>query len=480
MPMTLFECDKVIPERKKHCYIKAPGEDTTQYLPAANIATIPGSLSERGCAYCGAKLVIGGVIKDAIQMIHGPVGCTYDTWHTKRYPSDNDNFQLKYAWSTALREKHVVFGAEKQLKKNVMEAFEQMPNVKRMIIYTTCATALIGDDPKAVAEEVMDQLPDVDIFVVECPGFAGVSQSKGHHVLNISWINQKVGTVEPEITSKYVINFIGDYNIQNDTLVLGKYLEKMGVQVLAHFTGNATYDECRTMHRAHLSVVNCARSAGYIANELKKKYGIPRLDIDAWGFNYMAEGLRKIGAFFGIEKETEAVIEEEYALWKPKLDWYKERLAGKKMCIWTGGPRLWHWTHAVEDDMGIEVVAMSSKFGHQEDFEKVIARGRTGTVYIDDANELEFFEVIDMVKPDIIFTGPRVGDLVKKMHIPYLNGHAYHNGPYMGFEGFVNMARDIYNAVNSPLWKLAGVDICQKRHVQAGETAGKKPEKAAV
>ena len=49
------------------------------------------------------------------------------------------------------------------------------------------------------------------------PGFSGVSQSKGHHVLNIGWINDKVGTVEPEITSDYTINFIGDYNIQGDT-----------------------------------------------------------------------------------------------------------------------------------------------------------------------------------------------------------------------------------------------------------------------
>ena len=35
----------------------------------------------------------------------------------------------------------------------------------------------------------------------------------------------------------------------------------------------------------------------------------------------------------------------------------------------------------------------------------------------------------------VIFTGPRVGELVKKLHIPYINGHGYHNGPYMGFEG---------------------------------------------
>jgi vanadium-dependent nitrogenase alpha chain len=464
MAMKLLDCDATIPEREKHVYIKVSGEDTTQFLPISNAPTLPGTLSERGCAFCGAKLVIGGVLKDTIQMIHGPFGCAYDTWHTKRYPSDNDHFQLKYVWSTDMKEKNIVFGGEKQLKLSIEEAFDEMPNIKRMFVYTTCGTALIGDDPKAVAKQVKKERPDVDIFVVECPGFAGVSQSKGHHVLNIGWVSEKVGTLEKEITSPYTMNFIGDYNIQGDTQLLQQYWDRLGIQVIAHFTGNSTYDDLRSMHQAQLNVMNCARSAGYIANELKKRYGIPRLDIDSWGFSYMASGLRKVGAFFGIEDSVEELIADEYAKWKPKLDWYKERLTGKKMAIWTGGPRLWHWTRAVEDDLGVQVVAMSSKFGHQEDFEKVIARGREGTVYIDDANELEFFEVIDMVKPDVIFTGPRVGELVKKLHLPYINGHAYHNGPYMGFEGFVNLARDMYNAVNSPLWNLAKEDIREKEH----------------
>ncbi|MEH2054494.1 nitrogenase subunit alpha, partial [Nostoc sp.] len=361
--------------------------------------------------------------------------------------------------SSDMKEQHVVFGGEKLLKKAMLEAFAEFPDIKRMMVYTTCSTALIGDDIKPVVKEVEKELGDVDIFTVECPGFAGVSQSKGHHVFNMGWMTDKVGTYEPEITSPYTINVIGDYNIQGDTFVMEKYMEKMGIQIIAHFTGNGTYDSLRGMHRAQLNVTNCARSAGYIANELKKKYGIPRIDVDTWGFDYAKEGLRKIGAFFGIEDRAEAVIAEEVAKYESKLEWYKERLAGKKVCIWTGGPRLWHWTKALEDDLGMHVVAMSSKFGHQEDFEKVIARGEEGTIYIDDGNELEFFEVLEMVKPDLVLTGPRVGALVKKLHLPYVNGHGYHNGPYMGFEGAVNMARDMYNAIYSPLMKLANLDI---------------------
>jgi len=49
--------------------------------------------------------------------------------------------------------------------------------------------------------------------------------------------------------------------------------------------------------------------------------------------------------------------------------------------------------------------------------------------------------------------------VAKKMRVPYLNAHAYHNGPYKGFEGWVRFARDIYNAVYSPIYQLSGLDI---------------------
>ncbi|WP_058304224.1 nitrogenase iron-iron protein, alpha chain [Gorillibacterium timonense] len=461
MPYHTFKCSECIPERGKHAVSKGPCEDLTSALPLGYLNTIPGSISERGCAYCGAKHVIGTPMKDVIHMSHGPVGCTYDTWQTKRYISDNDNFQLKNTFATDVKEKHIVFGAERLLKQNIVEAFQAFPDIKRMTIYQTCATALIGDDINAVAQEVMDEMPEVDIFVCNSPGFAGPSQSGGHHKINIAWINQKVGNVEPEITSDYVINYVGEYNIQGDQEVMQDYFKRMGIQVLSTFTGNGSYDDLRAMHRAHLNVLECARSAEYICNELRVRYGIPRLDIDGFGFEPLSASLRKIGLFFGIEDRAEAIIAEETAKWKPELDWYKERLKGKKVCLWPGGSKLWHWANVIHEEMGVEVVSVYTKFGHQGDMEKGIARCEEGALAIDDPNELEGIEAMNTLKPDIIFTGKRPGEVAKKLRVPYLNAHAYHNGPYKGFEGWVRFARDIYNGIYSPIHQLSGLDISE-------------------
>ncbi|MBP2666256.1 MAG: Fe-only nitrogenase FeFe protein subunit AnfD precursor [Firmicutes bacterium] len=459
MPYHEFECSKCIPERKQHAVDKGPGENVTDALPLGYQNTIPGSISERGCAYCGAKHVIGTPMKDVIHMSHGPVGCTYDTWQTKRYISDNDNFQLKYTYATDMKEKHIVFGAEKLLKQNIIEAFKAFPTMKRMTIYQTCASALIGDDMNAIAQEVMDDMPDVDIFVCNSPGFAGPSQSGGHHKINIAWINQKVGQVEPKITSDYVINYVGEYNIQGDQEVMLDFFKRMGIQVLSTFTGNGSYDDLRAMHKAHLNVLECARSAEYICNELRVRYGIPRLDIDGFGFGPMSDTLMKIGMFFGIEDRARAIIAEETAKWKPELDWYRERLTGKKVCLWPGGSKLWHWAHVIHAEMGVNVVSVYTKFGHQGDMEKGIARCEEGALAIDDPNELEGLEALERLKPDVIFTGKRPGEVAKKVGVPYLNAHAYHNGPYKGYEGWVRFARDIYNAIYSPIHQLSLVDI---------------------
>ncbi|MCO5381819.1 MAG: hypothetical protein NHB15_06750 [Methanosarcina barkeri] len=137
----------------------------------------------------------------------------------------------------------------------------------------------------------------------------------------------------------------------------------------------------------------------------------------------------------------------------------RETSEREKVCLWPGGSKLWHWAHVIEEEMGVKVVSVYSKFGHQGDFEKGVARCSEGALAIDDPNELEGLEAMEMLKPDIILTGVRPGEVAKKARIPYLNIHAYHNGPYKGFEGWVRLARDLYNAIYSPIHQLSGVDI---------------------
>ena len=110
------------------------------------------------------------------------------------------------------------------------------------------------------------------------------------------------------------------------------------------------------------------------------------MDIDGFGFKPLSESLLKVGLFFGLEEEAQKIIGEETARWKPELDWYARRLKGVKVCLWPGGSKLWHWANVIHEEMGVEVVSLYTKFGHQGDMEKGIARCGEGALAIDDPN----------------------------------------------------------------------------------------------
>ena len=50
----------------------------------ANTRTIPGILTMRGCAYAGCKGVVLGPTRDILQITHGPIGCGFYSWLTRR------------------------------------------------------------------------------------------------------------------------------------------------------------------------------------------------------------------------------------------------------------------------------------------------------------------------------------------------------------------------------------------------------------
>ncbi|MDR3672378.1 MAG: nitrogenase component 1, partial [Holophaga sp.] len=59
------------------------GRPTTPQI-AVNSRTIPGILSMRGCAYAGCKGVVLGPTRDIVHIVHGPIGCSYYAWLTRR------------------------------------------------------------------------------------------------------------------------------------------------------------------------------------------------------------------------------------------------------------------------------------------------------------------------------------------------------------------------------------------------------------
>jgi hypothetical protein len=69
--------EKARKNRAKHLGVGSPEDDTSKTCGGvrSNKKTVPGVMSQRGCAYAGSRGVVWGPIKDMIHISHGPIGC---------------------------------------------------------------------------------------------------------------------------------------------------------------------------------------------------------------------------------------------------------------------------------------------------------------------------------------------------------------------------------------------------------------------
>ncbi|MGD0153818.1 MAG: nitrogenase component I subunit alpha [Thermacetogeniaceae bacterium] len=468
MPLFNMKCDELIPERGKHIYVHDPENPV---VPACNIKTIPGDMTERGCAFAGARGVIGGPIADIIAMVHAPVGCAWYTWGTRRNLSDlhtwalpgrlsNVAFNRRYCMVTDMQERDVVFGGAKKLQASCLEAFRLFPEARGLIIFTTCTTGLIGDDVKAVARQVEKEVGK-PVFTSESPGCSGVSQSKGHHDFNIQFYQQvnALRARRPELKMQDEektpcdICLIGEYNMDWDLAAIRPLFERIGVRIAAVFSGNERIENLIKMLDVKLNVVHCQRSAEYIAKMIQDGFDTPFVRVSLYGIGQTSDALRQTAAFFGLEERAEQVIAEETARVEKALAFYRARLAGKRIAVYVGGPRVWHWIRLLEE-LDMEVVAGACTFAHEDDYQKINDRVKGQVLIIDSPNEFEIEEMLDTLKPDLFLTGMKEKYLGRKMGIPTVNSHSYEKGPYEGFAGMVNFARDIYQGIYAPAWRF--------------------------
>ncbi len=466
-----LKCDFTIPERYKH-HALSNGKEPN--IPASNIKTIPGDMTERGCAFAGNRGVIGGPIGDCLQVVHSPAGCVWYQWGTRRNLSAiyswagpgvlcNDSHNRRHAISTDLLEKDVVFGGMEKLEKACLEAWRLVPGAAGILIFTTCTSGLIGDDCHAVARRVEKEIGK-PVFVFDAPGFCGVSQSIGHHHFNNQFYEQITEYREkhPEVCMKeeekgpYDIAIVGDFNMDWDLAFIKPLFEKLGCRIILVFTGGEHFENLIKLPDVKLNVLHCQRSCTYISKLLSQGFDVPYVNVSLFGLEQTAEALREVAGFFGSEdmkQKAEQIIEQELKVVSPAIDFYREKLSGKRVGIYVGGPRVWHWQRVMQE-LGMKVVFGMCTFAHNDDYEKINARAEDGVFLVDAPNEFEIEECLERFKPDLFLTGLKEKYLCRKFGVPTVNSHSYEKGPYACFRGMVNFARDIYQGVYAPVWKF--------------------------
>ena len=500
---------KVARKRAKQIIVNKVGEDCTVPEIGANARTIPGVITQRGCSYAGCKGVVLGPTRDSVNLTHGPIGCGFYSWLTRRNqtrpPTPEDANFMTYCFSTDLQDEDIVFGGEKKLRAAVQEAYDLF-KPKAISIFATCPVGLIGDDIHTVAREMKEKL-GINVFAFSCEGYKGVSQSAGHHIANNGIFTHVVGQDDDAPKGKFRINMLGEYNIGGDGFEIDRVMEKCGITVVSTFSGNSTYKQFASAHTADLNAIMCHRSINYVAEMMEKKFGIPWIKINFIGAASAAKSLRKIARYYEdqelIDRVEEVIAEEMVEVEKVRAE-IRPRCEGKLAMLFVGGSRAHHYQDLFAE-IGMKTISAGYEFAHRDDYEgrkvlpgikvdadsrnieelevnpdpvrfrprktpeeiaKLAGQGFTfkdyrgmmaemeeGTLVIDDISQFETEKMLEIYKPAIFCAGIKEKYAIQKKGIPMKQLHSYDSGgPYAGFKGAVNFYREIDRMVNSKVW----------------------------
>ena len=519
---------KVAKKRAKSIIVNDP-----EIIPEvqANVRTVPGIITQRGCSYAGCKGVVLGPTRDIVNIVHGPIGCSFYAWLTRRNQTRTESLMdanyIPYCFSTDMQEENVVFGGEKKLKVAIQEAYDLF-HPKSIAIFSTCPVGLIGDDVHAASKEMREKFGDCNVFGFSCEGYRGVSQSAGHHIANNGVFKHMVGRNNTPSEGKFKLNLLGEYNIGGDAFEIERIFDKVGITLVSSFSGNSTVSQIENAHTADLNVILCHRSINYMGDMMETKYGIPWLKVSFVGAESTAKSLRKIAEYFGDEElkaKVEEVIAEEMMGVKAIIEEILPRTTGKTAMLFVGGSRAHHYQDLFSE-LGMTTIAAGYEFAHRDDYEgrdvlpkikvdadsknieelKVLPdpelfnprkteaelealkekgleiNGYSGmmkqmtkkSLVVDDLSHYESEKLIEIYKPDIFCAGIKEKYVVQKMGIPLKQLHSYdYGGPYTGFEGAVNFYKDIDRMVNNPVWKLIKAPW-QKAGATNGKSKGLK------
>jgi nitrogenase molybdenum-iron protein alpha chain len=360
--------EKARKKRTQHVIANEPTSATCGVT--SNKKVVPGIMSQRGCAYAGAKGVVWGPIRDMVHVSHGPIGCGVYSWGTRRNLMEGipgvTSFPLDF--TSDFQESDIVYGGDKKLEKLLREADELFPLNKGMSVLSECPVGLIGDDINAVSKKMAAELGKY-VVPCNCEGFRGVSQSLGHHISNDSIRDYVIGTREfSEPAGPYDIALIGDYNIGGDVWASKPLLEEIGLNVKSVWTGDGEIEKIAATYQVKLNLIHCYRSMNYMCKVMEEKWGIPWLEYNFFGPTKIEKSLRDIAAFFDdtIKANAEKVIEKYRQQMQEVVDEYRPRLEGKTAMLFVGGLRPRHTIGAYED-LGIQITGAGYEFAHQDD-----------------------------------------------------------------------------------------------------------------
>ena len=316
---------------------------------------------------------------------------------------------------------------------------------------------MIGDDLEAVCRAAAKKVGR-PVIPINAPGFVG-SKNLGNKLAGEALLDYVIGTEEPEETTLYDINIIGEYNLSGELWQVKPLLDELGIRILASISGDARYHQIACSHRARVAMMVCSKALINVARKMEERYGILFFEGSFYGIGDTSESLRKLsqmlvsrGAPAELLERTETLIKREEARAWRNIAPYKERLAGKRILLYTGGVKSWSVVAALQE-AGMIITGTSVKKSPPGDKERIMELVKSDAHLYDNLKQREMYRILKEERVDIMLSGGRTQFVALKAKVPWLDINQERHHAYAGYVGMVSLIREIDKALFNPIWE---------------------------
>lgn len=421
--------------------------------------TKPGATAG-GCSFDGAQIALLP-IADVAHIVHGPIACAGSSWDNRGTRSSGPTL-YRIGMTTDLTEQDVIMGrGEKRLFHAIKQAIDDYAPAA-VFVYSTCVPALIGDDLAAVARAAAERW-GVPVVPVDCAGFYG-TKNLGNRIAGEAMFKHVIGTREPDPVPAsslrpgirvHDVNLIGEYNIAGEFWHLAPLFDELGLRILCSLSGDARFREVQTMHRAEASMVVCAKALLNVARKLEEDHDVPFFEGSFYGITDTSQAFRDFARLIKdaeLRARTEVMIEREEARIKAALSPWRTRLSGKRVLLYTGGVKSWSVVSALQD-LGMDVVATGTNKSTEEDKARIRQIMGPDARMITDGSPKALLATYREYKADILIAGGRNLYTALKARIPFLDINQEREFGYAGYEGMLELVRQLALTLESPVWQ---------------------------
>jgi nitrogenase molybdenum-cofactor synthesis protein NifE len=412
-----------------------------------------------GCSFDGAQIALLP-IADVAHIVHGSIACAGSAWDNRGTRSSGPKL-FKLGMTTDLTEQDVIMGrGEKRLFHSIKQAIDSYQPAA-VFVYNTCVPALIGDDVDAVCKAAAERW-GTPVVSVDAAGFYG-TKNLGNRIAGETMVKQVCGGREPDPLPEGIerdgfkihdVTLIGEYNIAGELWHVLPLLDELGLRVLCTLSGDARFREVQTMHRSEVNMMVCSKAMINVARKLQEAFGTPWFEGSFYGVADVSQALRAFARILGdldLSIRTEALIAREEARVDRLLAPWRERLAGKRVLLYTGGVKSWSIVAALQD-LGMTVVASGTRKSTEEDKARIRELMGEDAVLLDDGNPRTLLDLCRTHEVDILIAGGRNMYTALKARIPFLDINQERDFGYAGYDGMLELARQLCRTIESPIW----------------------------